>query len=786
MTWGLRHVAHEVDTWKRAASAIPDPELRADALQALEYKRANIDGAALFSTLATRRSPALLRLLVAFEILADYLDCASERAADAGIRNGLQLHRALYEALDPRATMSDYYRYHPHKQDGGYARTLVSRCRESVLLLPSYPQVRPLALQAARLAQVLAINHQPDPALRNAALAEWASEHFPNPGGLTWFEWTGAASAWLTILALLALAADPGRSARDAQAIYDAYLPWVSLAGTMLDSYSDVAEDAQAGAHSYIAHYRHRQAAIARVAKLIARAQMEAARLPDAERHIVLSSCMIAMYLSKDSARADEHRAGTRTLAHAGGPLPLALLPILRGWRIAYGQQADGRDQPARATRRSRLPRSAPAPATLQTLAFWRDPHAYLAWCRRRYGSSFTISAIGMAPLVFLSTAEDIKAIVRAPADVLHPGAGAAVIAPLVGEGSFMLAEEDDHLSGRRAILPAFQHSRIADHAQMITETVRAEAARWPRNQPFAIHPHLRALSLKIILQTIFGVSNPRIADLHPRLLSMLSVTASLALQERQLRYLPPWHGIWRRFLHNRNMVYRMLDSMIAEQDDGLAGMLHAVESGEPNQTRQDLMSLILAGHETTASELAWAFQLLAHNPRVALRLASSVEAGEDRYVAATVREVLRHRPVFLFTIPRVVNQPLELGGRFYQPPEQLVGCIHLMHHDPDVYEQPNTFRPERFLADDPAGETWMPWGGGRKRCPGHHLATLEMQIVLQTVLADLEVLPAAKRIETARWRSVIVTPGNGCRIVLRRRLTSAPRQRGANLFLRR
>lgn len=686
----------------------------------------------------------------------------------------MQLHLALYEALEPDAVVSDYYLHHPHKQDGGYARALVASCRESVLLLPSYPQVQPLATRAARLAQVLAVNHEPNPQTRDTALAGWAAEHFPHRRELRWFEWTGAASAWLTILALLSLAADPGRSAEDAQALYDAYLPWVSLAGTMLDSYGDIAEDEQAGAHSYIAHYPHEQAAVARVAQLIARAQSETATLPHPERHIVLSSCMIAMYLSKDTARASEYREATRTLAHAAGPLALALLPILRGWRIAYGQQADGLDPPARAARRSRLPRSAPAPATLQTLAFWRDPHTYLAWCQRKYGSSFTINAVGMAPLVFLSSAENIKAIVRAPADVLHPGAGASVIAPLVGEGSFMLAEEDDHLNGRRAILPAFGHARIAEHAQMIAETVRAEAARWPREQPFAIHPYLRALSLKIILQTIFGVSNPRVAELHPRLLSMLSVTASLALQEAQLRYLPPWHGIWRRFLDDRNVVYRMLDSMIAEQEGGLIGMLAAAGRGEPKQTREDLMSLILAGHETTASELAWAFQLLAHNPSVARRLASSIDAGEDRYVAATVREVLRHRPVFLFTIPRVVNKPLKLGGRSYKPPEQLVGCIHLMHHDPDVYEQPESFRPERFLTDEAPGETWMPWGGGRKRCPGHHLATLEMQIVLRTVLADLEVLPAAKRIETARWRSVIVTPGNGSRIVLRRRAASA------------
>jgi len=131
---------------------------------------------------------------------------------------------------------------------------------------------------------------------------------------------------------------------------------------------------------------------------------------------------------------------------------------------------------------------------------------------------------------------------------------------------------------------------------------------------------------------------------------------------------------------------------------------------------------------------------------------------------------VLRSRPVFLFTIPRVCNRPHDLGGRTYLPPEQLVGCIHLMHHDPDLYENPERFQPERFLSGEPPAAIWMPWGGGRKRCPGHHLATLEMQIVLRAVLCDAHVLPAEAKIEPARWRSVIVTPGRGCRVVLRQR----------------
>jgi cytochrome P450 len=768
---------------------IPDRVLRADALEALACKRPMVDGAAMFWTLPRARSPELLRLLVAYQVLADYLDCTSERAATHGIRNGMQLHRALIDAIDPSLPLSDYYQHHPWREDGGYVRALVEYCRQTAAQLPSFAQAQPLASRAAHLTTVLALNHEPDSALRDTEMRAWAALHFPEDNVLAWFEVAGSASAWLTIFALLALAADTGRGHSEAEATYAAYLPWVSLAGTMLDSYADAAEDHEAGAHSYIAHYTSATEAHERVGEILRAALAKVADLPNGERHLALISCMVAMYLSKDSTRTTANLPATRHLARAAGPLPKALIPFLRAWRVLYGLQTDGTGVQARADfktpdapRSTRLPPSAPVPSTLQTLAVWRDPHRYLAWCRKRYGSRFTIHALGLAPLVFMSDQKDIMAIVRAPADVLHPGAGAAVIAPLVGEGSFMLADEDAHLEGRRAILPAFQHSRVREHTEMVYDIVIREVALWPRNTPVAIHPDLRALTLRVILRTIFGQESACQRELHARLLRMLTITASLALQERQLRPFPPWRHLWRGFLTERAAVQRLIDGLISDEthaparDSGLLAMLlegtatsNDMEA-DPRQIRDDLMSVILAGHETTASELAWAFQLLAHHPIIAERLANSLDNGEDRYLAATVQEVLRHRPVFLFTIPRVVNAPFEIAGRSFHPPVHLVGCIHLMQHDPAVYENPERFWPERFLAAEPPPEVWMPWGGGRKRCPGHHLAVLEMQLVLKAVMSELQILPVASRIETARWRSVIVTPGRGSRILLRRR----------------
>jgi tetraprenyl-beta-curcumene synthase len=335
----LRAVSGEVDRWRARAAIIPDIALRTDALGALARKRASTDGAALFWTLPDDRSPCLLRLLVAYEITADFLDSVSERGAHMGLANGLQLHLALSEALDPGAPISAYYLHHPWSDDGGYLLALVATCRERCTRLPSYEGARMLTVRAATLTQVLGLNHELDPYVRDGALREWIAQRQVG-AELAWFEWTAAASAWLTVLALLALAAEKGREQRCFDEIYAAYLPWISLTGTMLDSYVDQVEDAAAGDHSYIAHYPDADIAVGRVCELVRYAAVQARALPNGGRHAVIVACMVAMYLSKDSARTSQMRASTRSLMRAGGSLARLLLPVLRLWRIVYTQRS--------------------------------------------------------------------------------------------------------------------------------------------------------------------------------------------------------------------------------------------------------------------------------------------------------------------------------------------------------------------------------------------------------------------------------------------------------------
>ncbi len=316
---------------------IPDPQIRQDALDALTRKRTHLDGAALLWILPRRRNVHLLRALVAYEITLEFLDNMNERAAHAGQENGRQLHLALIEALNPEAQISDYYRLHPWDDDGGYLRALVEGCREQCLSLPSYPQVRELAVREATRAQVLAINHDPNPHHRDAALGQWVTQEFNDYGEANWFELSGAATSSLAVHLLLALAAEPTFDEHNVNRACAVYFPWLSLASTMLDSYVDQFDDAVNGDHSYIAHYASRDLAVRRLGEIVERAGREARALRNGHRHAVIVACMVAMYLSNDSVVTVDMRATTRTLIDAGGSLTKLLLPVLRAWRIAYG-----------------------------------------------------------------------------------------------------------------------------------------------------------------------------------------------------------------------------------------------------------------------------------------------------------------------------------------------------------------------------------------------------------------------------------------------------------------
>lgn len=335
-TWGLHASSRELVRWRYLAGRVPEGPLRIDAIDALLRKRGQSDGAALFSILPRSRCRSYLRLLVAYQVIWDYLDSVNERGAQAGITNGRQLHLALVDALDPGGPKRDYYAHSPWRDDGGYLQALVDTCRECCTRLPSYDRVRVLVLCDATRAQVLALNHDTDPQRRDCSLRQWAAVEFPKGHDASWWELTGAASAGLASFALLALACEPDPDEREIQRTHAAYFPWASAVACMLDSYADQAEDAENGDHSYLAHYPSQEAAVTGTCELVRRCLCELHRLENSEKHLVIVCSMVALYLSKDSARTDQMRPYSDRIARASGSLSRALIPVLRLWRVAH------------------------------------------------------------------------------------------------------------------------------------------------------------------------------------------------------------------------------------------------------------------------------------------------------------------------------------------------------------------------------------------------------------------------------------------------------------------
>jgi tetraprenyl-beta-curcumene synthase len=341
LRFGLRATSREMRIWRLRAQAAPDQPLRAALLGALQQRRNHVDGAALYCTLASSPSLRLLRLLVAYELVLDCLDSIDERTQSPQERDGRQLHTALIDAVDPGSPCQDYFGHHLHTDDGGCLRALVCASRESCASLPSWPTVGPSALGCARRTQILALNHV-HPAVRDAALLRFAAgEQSTAQRNLTWFEWGAALSGeMLAIHALLVLAASARTLTLQVEATHAAYYPWTSLAATMLDSYVDQFEDDAKGCHSYVSHYASPGLIAPRLADVVRHALASARSLPKGRRHAVLVACMIAMYLTKDSTRTPQLRAGCASIVAAGGPLVQLLVPVLRTWRAAYDQRS--------------------------------------------------------------------------------------------------------------------------------------------------------------------------------------------------------------------------------------------------------------------------------------------------------------------------------------------------------------------------------------------------------------------------------------------------------------
>jgi cytochrome P450 len=431
------------------------------------------------------------------------------------------------------------------------------------------------------------------------------------------------------------------------------------------------------------------------------------------------------------------------------------------------------------------LPPGPRLPKTLQTVGWWTRTVPFLERCRARYGKRFTLRLLQNPPFVHLSNPADVREIFTAPPEVLHPGQGARILEPVVGANSVILLDERAHLSQRKLMLPAFHGEKMQRLSGLMQEVTEREVERWPRDEPVRLHPRLQALTLEIILRAVFGLNaGERLDALRDRLTRILEFGDSPASLLPVLQRGRTWSEFERRRAEADALIYETIDERSSgskgdggsDGDDVLAMLLAARhEDGSPMspvELRDELMTLLVAGHETTASELAWAFERLARTPAVSARLTEEIDSGDgDAYVTATVQETLRHRPVLLNAAPRLTMEPVEIGGWTYPEGVCLLADAYLIHHDPEIYPDPYAFRPERFLDDGPGTYTWIPFGGGRRRCLGASFAILEMKLVLRAVVEQTELSPATSSGgEGARRRSITLSPRAGARTVLRPR----------------
>jgi cytochrome P450 len=423
------------------------------------------------------------------------------------------------------------------------------------------------------------------------------------------------------------------------------------------------------------------------------------------------------------------------------------------------------------------LPAGPRQPPVLQTLRWLLRPISFLEACRREFGDSFSVQFLGFqSPMVMLSDPEAIRALYSAPEHGLPPGRTFA-LRPIMGARSVLLLEGREHLARRRLMLPPFHGARMRAYESIVREVVAQEARSWPAGEAFPIHPRMQRITLEVILRAVFGVTDPaRRERLGERLARLLADTSSVGLQfgvllSRRLGAPDPLE----RLGALRGEIDALLDAEIAERrsdprEDVLSLLVEArFEDGEPMddaEIRDQLMTLLLAGHETTATGLAWAFDLLLRHPAALARLVAEIDAGEeDRYLRAVVSEALRLRPVVPLAGRRLASE-LQVGDRVLPPGTDVTPAIWLAHTRPDRYPEPYAFRPERFLDGAPATYAWVPFGGGVRRCLGAAFAEMEMRVALAEVLRARVLTPGARDAERVARRNVTFSPAHGTRVL--------------------
>lgn len=434
------------------------------------------------------------------------------------------------------------------------------------------------------------------------------------------------------------------------------------------------------------------------------------------------------------------------------------------------------------------LPPGPRTPAAFNTIRFALRPVETLHGWRRRYGDVFTVPLLVFGTGVYVADPAAIRELFTGDQSDLHAGEANAPLSGVLGEHSVLVLDGAEHMRQRRLLLPPFKGAAIAEMRPMIREITEAEIDRWATGAAFSMRERMRALTFEVICRTVFGVYEPaRVERLRRAMLRVIDTQvlffAPPALR-RDLGRFSPGGWLAQRMQAADTLLYEEIERRRREPDldqrtDVLSLLLRARdEEGRPMsdvELRDELMTMLAAGHETTSTGLAFAFDLLLHNPRVLERLRAELESGDDGYLDAVVSETLRLRPVIDAT-ERTLKAPRTVAGWQLPAGIRVYPGILLVHHRPDLYPRPQEFRPERFLDEGAESYAWLPFGGGIRRCIGAALAQAEMAEVLRVTLARVELAAVRPEPDPVALKGITLAPRHGAevRVVSKRARTSS------------
>jgi cytochrome P450 len=425
-------------------------------------------------------------------------------------------------------------------------------------------------------------------------------------------------------------------------------------------------------------------------------------------------------------------------------------------------------------------------PATLQALRYARDPLGFLTRLQRRYGDIFTIRFPYFGRLVYVTTPDLVKQVFTGSPVQFHAGeANATVLEPALGPNSVLTLDESPHMRQRKLLLPPFHGRRIDAYGELMREVTLESMETWPVGEPFALRPHTQRITLAVIMRAVFGVHDRERLARFERLIEAFSRRVNAVIAFPMLRRNLGPFSPWARFLRARTALDEFIYEEIALRraelaadedghDDVLSLLLEARhDDGTPmsdEELRDELVTVLGAGHETTATGLAWSMERLLRNPRALESLRESIAAGRDDYLEATIKETLRARPVIV-DVARKLTAPLSIAGYELPAGTYVLPAIAALHYRDDLFAEPDCFRPERFLEGRAENYAWIPFGGGVRRCIGAAFAEYEMKVVLRTILERAELSAPDPRDEKVKVRNITLAPGRGARVRLDRPL---------------